>query len=90
MDKYTRPKSDLTVSVSGDGVMLYYAYPSVYGDLTAVIDEDTGWNYLSSFEKIYVGGLTNTAPAWAANYNVYAYTRGDGRTSLDTRLTFRH
>jgi len=90
MDKYTRPKSDLTVPASGDGVMLYYAYPSAYGDLTAVIDEDTGWNYLSSFEKVYVGGLTNTAPAWAASYNVYAYTRGDGRTSLDTSLTFRH
>jgi hypothetical protein len=90
MDKYTRPKSDLTVPVSGDGVMLYYAYPSVYGDLTAIIDEDTGWNYLSAFEKVYVGGLTNTAPAWAANYNVYAYSRGDGKTSLNTSLTFRH
>lgn len=90
MEKYTRPKTDLTVGASGEAVRLYYAYPAAYGDLTAVIDEETGWNYISSFEKIYTGGLTNTAPAWAANYNVYSYARGDGRTTIDTQLTFRH
>lgn len=90
MQKLTRPPGDVTVEAAGEGVRLYFAYPASYGDLTAVVDAVTGWNYIGAFEKVYAGGLTNTAPAWAANYNVYAYARGDGRTTLDTQLTFRH
>lgn len=90
MNKVTRPRSEVPVQVSGEAVRIYFAYPSSYGDLTAVVDSTTGWNYIGAFEKFYVGNLTSSFPAWATEYNVYRYARGDGRTSLDTRLTFKH
>jgi len=90
MSKVTKPPSETQVAVAGDSVRIYFAYPSAYGDLTAVVDSVTGWNYIGAFEKFYSGNLTSSFPAWATGYNVYRYARGDGRTSLDALLTFRH
>jgi hypothetical protein len=90
MNKVTKTKSDTTVNLSGDEVRIYFACPSSYGDITQIIDGETGWNFISSFSKIYSGSLTSSSPFWSTNYDVYQYTAGGGITTVNSSWTFKH
>lgn len=90
MNKIAKPKSDTTVTLSGDNVRIYFACPSSYGNITQIIDNETGWNFVSSFTKIYSGSLTSSSPVWTTNYDVYQYTAGGGTTTVNSSWTFKH
>jgi hypothetical protein len=81
---------DISQTLVGDNCYIYFLYPSSYGNLTAIVDENTGWNFISSFTKIYNGiSLTSSSPSWSTNYNVYSYTSGYGRTTVNGTWTFK-
>lgn len=90
LNKLTFPKQDINVSLVGDNSYVYFLYPSYYGNLTAIVDSITGWNFLSSFTKIYSGApLTNISPSWSTTYNIYSYTSGYGKTTVNSVWTFK-
>lgn len=90
MNKITKPKSDTTINLYGDNVGIYFAFPTIYGDINKIIDNDTGWNFTSSFTKIYSGSLTSSSPYWSTNYDVYQYSSGGGKTTVNSSWTFKH
>lgn len=91
MNKISKSKSDTTISINSSNIKIYFAYPSSYGDLSYIIEGNTGWNYISSFSKIYGSiSLTSSSPVWSTTYNIYKYTVGDGTTSINSTLTFKH
>lgn len=64
-----------TVSMIGNVVYLYFAYPTSYPALTSILDPNL-FQVISSFEysasvPVVSSGLTNT---WTANYRVYRTT----------------
>ncbi len=91
LSKEIKPKSDISVNLSGTNVNIYFACPSSYGNITQIIDENLGWNFISSFTKIHSAiSITSSSPAWAATYDVYQYTAGGGITDVNSTWTFKH
>ena len=92
LNKLVKPKSDITLTLSGDRSHIYFMCPTLYGDLVEIIDESIGWNFISSFTKIHSSiSITNLSPFWSgALYDVYSYTSGSGLTTVDSEWTFKY
>lgn len=91
LSKVISLKSDISIKLTGSQSHIYFLSPSVYGDINYIIDESTGWNYISSFTKIHSSiGLTSSSPYWVGTYNVYSYTTGGGITSVNSTWKFKH
>jgi hypothetical protein len=90
LNKLTFPKGDVSQNLVGDNVHIYFLYPSTYGNLSGIVDAITGWNFISSFTQIYSGiSLTSSSYGWTTNYNVYSYTSGYGKTTVNSNWTFK-
>jgi hypothetical protein len=64
-----------TVTLQGNGVYIYFGYPSTFPDLTSIIDQ-TGNNIISSFYKYTISGITSPhSPSRWSNktYKFYVY-----------------
>ena len=64
-----------TVTLQGNGVYIYFGYPSTFPDLTSIIDQ-TGNNIISSFYKYTISGITSphTPSRWSnKTYKFYVY-----------------
>jgi hypothetical protein len=91
LSKVVATKSDVNIKLTGSQSHIYFLSPSSYGDINYIIDESTGWNYISSFTKIHSSiSLTSSSPYWAGSYNVYSYTAGGGITSVNSMWKFKH
>lgn len=69
--KLLATKSNKTVTLTGNDVYFYFAYPASYGDLTKIIDPNN-FDVTSSFTKstatVASTGLYND---WSLSYNIY-------------------
>jgi hypothetical protein len=91
VNKLMKSKSNTDVLLVGSQSYIYFLYPSVYGDLTKIIDTDTGFNYISSFTKIHNAiTMTSSSPAWSTSYNIYSYTSGSGKTTVNSIWSFKY
>lgn len=90
LNKLVQPKSDVKLSLSGDKSHIYFMCPSSYGDITEINDDSIGWNFISSFTKIHSAiVMVNASPYWYTQYDVYSYTVGGGKTTVDSEWTFK-
>lgn len=92
LNKLVRPKSNITLTLSGDKSHIYFMCPTTYGNLAEIVDDSIGWNFISSFTKIHSAiTITNLTPFWSgALYDVYSYTAGSGLTTVDSEWTFKY
>lgn len=91
LNKIFSLQSNQTVLLNGQGVKAYFLYPSTYGDLTSIIDSSTGYEYITSFTKIYNSkSLTSSTPPWSTTYKIYEYTSGFGYADFNSNLIFKH
>jgi len=77
LTKITQVKNNNTITWSGNSVHLYYAYPSVYPDLTRIVESTTGYNFIDAFTQTIVT-VSSSLPVWSTTYKVYTYTAGSG------------
>jgi hypothetical protein len=75
LTKNVKDKSDTTVPLSGNNVCIYFAYPSLHGTLSAIIDNN-GFDITSSFSTSLIS-INSPEGYWSLqNYRVYIYTSG--------------
>lgn len=76
LTKIVKSKSNTTVSLSGNGVCIYFAYPSSHGALSQILDQN-GFDVTSSFTYSTSVSINSPSGYWSSkNYYVYAYTAG--------------
>jgi len=81
-----------TVTLSGNGVYVYFGYPSDFPDLVSVIDPN-GFNVFGSFKKYIIGTTLNpihspTVPnLWTGKtYKFYIYVGSGGSDPITTTI----
>lgn len=64
-----------TVTLSGNGVYVYFGYPSTFPDLVSIVDQ-TGNEIINSFSKFVISGISspNVPSRWSnKTYKFYIY-----------------
>lgn len=75
LTKNVKDKSDTTAPLSGNNVCIYFAYPSLHGTLSAILDNN-GFDVTSSFATSVIS-INSPDGYWSLqNYRVYIYTGG--------------